>query len=473
MRWRIERITPDTQRIAQAAARAAGLSTAGWLERAIRNATEGLEPQQRTPSQTSLPLSAASAPAPSPITTDIPMAIRDDGDWPSAASAQPVATAPAMQTPPHPTASAADTATIEGSTKTGTPAADVTPDPAAEAPTSLPPTRHGRTSLFAGIAAAIIAAILGVAAWWLWPQHSHDNEQHSVATQSDERRGTAGTAPPDSAEAQPDKPEPDASPAPSTPEEAMAALQHHAAAGNPMAQHDLALAYVGGHGVPQNYAIAAEWFEKAAAGGSERAQFNLAVLYENALGVPQDFARAFANYLAAAERGFPPAQHNVGVAYARGRGTAVDYRAATLWFRRAADHGIAPAQFNLGMIYEQGLAGPPDPETALGWYRRAAAGGSAEALARLTIMEGRVPPPATAGNGKPAKLTAAEVAEVQALLTRLAFKPGPTDGKVGRGTRDAIRDYQRVAGLTVTGEATADLLEHLRQVVGMMDASQR
>jgi localization factor PodJL len=257
----------------------------------------------------------------------------------------------------------------------------------------------------------------------------------------------------------------------------IAELQREALAGDAMAQHDLALAYVDGRGVPQNYEIAAAWFEKAAAAGLERSQFNLAVLYENALGVPQDFKRAFDLYKAAAEQGFAPAQHNVAVAYSRGRGTARDFHAAALWFRRAADQGIASAQFNLGMIYEQGLAGPPDPETAYGWYRRAAASGSQAAVARLAALESRVapadqPPPEKSARqgGKPGR---AEIAEIQRLLNELAFDPGPADGKVGPSTRAAIRRYEKVAGLKGTGVPTPTLLAHLRQVTAMMRDANR
>ncbi len=237
-----------------------------------------------------------------------------------------------------------------------------------------------------------------------------------------------------------------------------------------MAQHDLALAYLNGRGVAQNYQTAAEWFEKAAEAGLERAQFNLAVLYENALGVPGDLERAFTLYGAAAEQGFAPAQHNLAVAYAQGRGTSRDYRAAVLWFRRAADQGIASAQFNLGMIYEKGLAGPPDEQTAYGWYRRAASLGSEAAVARLAAIEGRIarapaePTPGPRG----ANPTVADITEIQRLLSQLSFNPGPADGKPGKATREAIRQYQQVAGLPVNGEPSQALLTHLRQVTNMM-----
>lgn len=262
--------------------------------------------------------------------------------------------------------------------------------------------------------------------------------------------------------------------------EILGQLQRDALAGEALAQHDLALAYVDGRGVPQNYEMAAVWFEKAALAGLERAQFNLAMLFENALGVPQDFERAFLLYKAAAEQGFGPAQHNLAVAYIQGRGTERDNQAAALWFRRAADQGIASAQFNLGMIFETGLAGPPDEKTAYGWYRLAAAAGSDAARARLAAIEARqAKPPSVAQSGagkkptKPVKPTTAEIAEIQRLLVQLAFSTGKPDGKVGPATRAAIRHYEQIAALPVTGEATVELLDHLRQVTALMAGPSR
>ncbi|MDT8342931.1 MAG: peptidoglycan-binding domain-containing protein [Thermohalobaculum sp.] len=43
------------------------------------------------------------------------------------------------------------------------------------------------------------------------------------------------------------------------------------------------------------------------------------------------------------------------------------------------------------------------------------------------------------------------VAEAQAGLTRLGFRPGPVDGAFGPRTAAAVTDYQRLRGLPVTG----------------------
>jgi TPR repeat protein len=46
-------------------------------------------------------------------------------------------------------------------------------------------------------------------------------------------------------------------------------------------------------GMPQDYATARGWYEKAAAQGYAPAQTNLGVLYHNGQGVPQDYVQAY------------------------------------------------------------------------------------------------------------------------------------------------------------------------------------
>ena len=55
---------------------------------------------------------------------------------------------------------------------------------------------------------------------------------------------------------------------------------------------EVGLLYYNGWGVPQDYAQAREWFEKAAAAGHAMAMRYLGLLYYNGQGVAQDYARA-------------------------------------------------------------------------------------------------------------------------------------------------------------------------------------
>ena len=56
----------------------------------------------------------------------------------------------------------------------------------------------------------------------------------------------------------------------------------------------------------------------------------------------------------------------------------------------------------------------------------------------------------------------AERRALQAALNAAGFNAGPVDGKIGPGTRRAIRAYQRAAGLPQDGWASLSLLERLR-----------
>jgi membrane-bound lytic murein transglycosylase B len=59
-------------------------------------------------------------------------------------------------------------------------------------------------------------------------------------------------------------------------------------------------------------------------------------------------------------------------------------------------------------------------------------------------------------------LSVADVKELQERLTALGFDTGLPDGRVGRQTRGAIRDYQEDRGLPMDGYASGQLLESLR-----------
>ncbi|MGH6892173.1 MAG: peptidoglycan-binding domain-containing protein [Dongiaceae bacterium] len=59
-------------------------------------------------------------------------------------------------------------------------------------------------------------------------------------------------------------------------------------------------------------------------------------------------------------------------------------------------------------------------------------------------------------------LTPGELTEMETLLDRLGFPPGPVDGVVDEASRGAIRDFQVTAGLDVNGVPNLALLDELR-----------
>lgn len=289
-------------------------------------------------------------------------------------------------------------------------------------------------------------------------------------------------------------------------EERVAWLKDASQRGNSNAQHDLAVLYAQGNGLEQDYRSAAHWFREAAVQGVANAQYNLGVLHERGLGVQQDPLEALLWYLSAAEQGHAAAQYNVGVAYAEGKGIPQNYPEAIKWFEKSAVQGLPRAQYNLGIMYEDGLGGTPNLVEAARWYAIAARRGEADAKERYTEIKAQLSneeaaevdrlvaateiaaqspaspgipaanpdaaaqdemaPPPPARPASDGAVTRSQLAEIQTILNRLNFDPGPADGLMGDKTRFAIREYQTTMGLDVTGEPSQSLLENLREVAG-------
>jgi len=74
--------------------------------------------------------------------------------------------------------------------------------------------------------------------------------------------------------------------------------------GDAEAQDFLGTLYFKGWGVPQDYAKARQWWEKAAAQGRASAQNDLGLLYANGLGGPQDVVQSHMWYSLAAGNGY-------------------------------------------------------------------------------------------------------------------------------------------------------------------------
>ena len=275
-------------------------------------------------------------------------------------------------------------------------------------------------------------------------------------------------------------------------DEAVDWLEREAQRGEADAQIALATLYAQGTQVEQDYRQAAHWFREAALQGRAEAQFNLGVLHERGLGVQQDPLEALLWYLNAAEQDHSMAQYNLGVAYADGKGVPQDYVEARKWFTKAAERGLSNAQFNLGVLYEEGYGTDKDLVQAYRWYSIADVYGDTEAATRAQELGQRLgaeelataaalidsftvmPAPTQQSTSTSISIPASApgdssrevVKEIQILLTRLNFDPGPADGIPGGRTVDAIREFQLAAGLEVDGQPTVELLAHMRTVMG-------
>ncbi|MBM3519385.1 MAG: peptidoglycan-binding protein [Alphaproteobacteria bacterium] len=63
------------------------------------------------------------------------------------------------------------------------------------------------------------------------------------------------------------------------------------------------------------------------------------------------------------------------------------------------------------------------------------------------------------------------VESVQSELQKIGYYPGPVDGVAGKRTRQAIIAYQKTVGLAQSGEASAELAEHIRYTREVAQAS--
>ncbi|MFN4283147.1 MAG: peptidoglycan-binding protein [Alphaproteobacteria bacterium] len=200
----------------------------------------------------------------------------------------------------------------------------------------------------------------------------------------------------------------------------IAQLRAAAAQNDAKAQHDLALLLMEGRLLPRDEAAAGELFEQAAMQGLANAQYNLGVIYDAGLGRAADPTMAYFWYSAAADQGHVPAQYNLGVAAAQGKGAPRDYAVAALWFERAARSGLPDAQYNLGQMHESGIGVPRDADKAYELYAAAAAQGHTPARQRMIGLASQL---AARGATLPAVPSAASPPPSRAPVTSAATRP--------------------------------------------------
>src|ERR1043166_5750350 len=80
----------------------------------------------------------------------------------------------------------------------------------------------------------------------------------------------------------------------------------------------------------------------------------LGMAYEGGHGVPQDYDKAMEFYLAASKQKYSRAEYNVGLLIYNGKGVQRDFATARSWFEIAAAHGSPDAMAGLGVMYERG-----------------------------------------------------------------------------------------------------------------------
>lgn len=149
-----------------------------------------------------------------------------------------------------------------------------------------------------------------------------------------------------------------------------------AADGNPRAQVMLGRCYENGLGVPQDPAVAAQWYQLAAEQNYSEGQLLLAYCYQVGAGVPKDPQQVMNLMTRAAEGGNAEAQFSLAINYSQGiNGAPKNEQEAFRWASLSATQGYAQAERFLGACYEYGFGVNGNQELAKEWYAKAAAQG--------------------------------------------------------------------------------------------------
>ncbi len=239
---------------------------------------------------------------------------------------------------------------------------------------------------------------------------------------------------------------------------AVSLLRRAANQGYPIAETQLGWMYEKGRAVPQDDAQAVSWYRQAANRDHPRAQYNLAWMYENGRGVTQSDARAYSWYQKAARADYLNALYKVAIFLREGQGVSQDDVEAVRWLRRAANRDLPKAQNSLGWMYEKGRGVQQSYAQAISWYQKAAAQGHATATVNLGVqyelgrgvtqsdqravsyyidglkLGSETPLGWSSDSWRQSTLMA-----MQRRLRDLGLYSGSIDGKVGPGTRAAMR----------------------------------
>ena len=170
---------------------------------------------------------------------------------------------------------------------------------------------------------------------------------------------------------------------------------------------------------------------------------------------------------------------------ANGEAGPANAQVAAEWFRKAAEFGHADSQYNLAQLYISGTGVSPSMTEALFWFELAARnddidarqaaddlvaiGNVSEQAARQVRQRAgiwRPSRPSPVANGQFAsqaweRATGNQALAVQQVLLALGYQAGTADGIIGQQTITAIQDFERAAGLPVTGQISNSLVDAL------------
>lgn len=187
-----------------------------------------------------------------------------------------------------------------------------------------------------------------------------------------------------------------------------------AESGDSDAQYEVAIMYLNGRGVEQDFDATLLWLKRAAENGNEQAASKLRRM--------EGQRKKFNATLKRAESGDSKSQYDVGMMYLKGRGVKLDAASGRKWLEKSAAQSYekaitrlaillikgeggardykrahelldnisdssALAQYYLGELYASGKGVRQDYETALNWYQKAGKNGFSMAGGKVINMQ--------------------------------------------------------------------------------------
>lgn len=272
------------------------------------------------------------------------------------------------------------------------------------------------------------------------------------------------------------------------------------------ARYNLGVLYHQGLGVTQDTGKALNWYKAAAAQNHPEAQYNLGIAYIEGVGTSYSPEKAAANFESAARAGIMEAAYNLGLIHENGLLGKPDTDNAIYWYSRAAENGSPEGKAALNQL-ARNLGYSEDRVKDIYNARKTARGANNKQQAATTapaiitpasapatatqITPVAVPPASSPKNAIPvlpldeeASYAPAEaepvhqivqvkkrdgaatrdpsvIAQIQEQLMNYGLYPGPADGRTSDVMADSIRSYQKTHDLSIDGQASQALLEHL------------
>ena len=208
--------------------------------------------------------------------------------------------------------------------------------------------------------------------------------------------------------------------------EAMRWYRRAAEQGMPIAQRILGTAYMtGADSLDANAQEALRWLTTAAQAGDPGAMFNLASAYGGTYGIPQNDEQALLWLQSASDAGLARASFTLAQYIETGRGTPADIKAAAAMYRTAFQQGDARGALRLGQLTGDGaLDGIVPPHFSVPWTVMAAKEGDEDARVWLAGQAEEGLRPAEAAYGA-LLLEEGRTEEAVPFLTEAAQKGTP------------------------------------------------